>query len=199
MKHFDGKSFVVGIILGTLGVSTAFAAGSIQSANASAATATLNGTPLSLSKPFISVTMNGEQNANLYAPAEELLETLGYSVHYDTNANTLNVVSQETATNPVSVGSVVLDLSNHPGQKNIAESGSFQIKDNQTLALSITSTIKGGCADLFLFDPDGNELRIAIGSSNISKEILLKPGKWQYNCSGMFTDGGDLRIVGKIK
>ena len=33
----------------------------------------------------------------------------------------------------------------------------------------------------------------------MTKEIHLEKGTWQYNCSGMFKEGGIVRIVGTIK
>lgn len=95
-------------------------------------------------------------------------------------------------------GNVVINLANHANQRNIAESGSFQAENNQTLTLNITSDIKGGSVNLFLFTPDGEEQRIIIGSESMTKEIQLKQGTWNYNCSGMFEDGGSIKIVGSI-
>ena len=43
MKKFDGKSFAAGVIFGTLGISTAFAATGIKSAVLSDTVMTLNG------------------------------------------------------------------------------------------------------------------------------------------------------------
>ena len=31
------------------------------------------------------------------------------------------------------------------------------------------------------------------------KEIPLEKGKWQYNCSDIFQNGGNIKIVGTIK
>ena len=96
-------------------------------------------------------------------------------------------------------GNAVFNIANYTDQRNIAESGSFQAEDNQTLILNITSDIKGGTVDLFLFNPNGKEQRITIGSTNWTKEIPLEKGTWQYNCSGIFQDGGNIKIVGTIK
>lgn len=87
----------------------------------------------------------------------------------------------------------------YTNQKNIAESDSFQAENNQTLTLNITSDIKGGSVDLILFAPHGKEQRITISSTDTTKEITLEKGTWQYNCSGIFKDGGNVRIVGTIK
>lgn len=204
MKKFDVKSLAAGIIIGTMGVTTVFAASGIQSANLSNTTVTLNGVSLPLSKSLVSVTMDNEQSASLYVPANELLVNLGYSVNYDSNKNTLDLIPQsntshETADGITSDGNAVIHLANHTGQRNIAESGSFHAEDNQTLILTITSDIKGGTVDLFLFDPKGKEQRITINSTNTTKEIALEKGEWQYNCSGVFQDGGNIKIVGTIK
>ena len=74
-----------------------------------------------------------------------------------------------------------------------------EVTANQVLTLNITSTIKGGSVDLFLFDPNNKEQRITIGSADAAKEIALSKGIWQYNCSGMFNEGGNIRIVGTVK
>lgn len=202
MKKFDAKSLVAGVIMGTLGVTTVFAATGIQSVVLSNVTVTLNGEPLLFNRSLISVTMDNEQDASVYAPANELLETLGYSVRYDAEKNALNL----TPDNNRSLervgdadGTVVLNFTNHVNQTNIAKSGSFEADHNQALILTVTSDIKEGTVDFFLFGPDGKEQRIIIGSADITKEIPLEKGTWRYNCSGIFKGGGNIKIVGKIQ
>lgn len=204
MKKFDIKSMVVGIIIGTMGITTAFASSGVRSASQSNIQITLNGVSLPLSKPVLSVTMDEEQNASLYVPVNESFTNLGYGVNYDREKNTIDLIphsniSHETVDDNRSNGNAILNLANHTGQRNIAESGSFQAGNNQTLVLNITSDIKGGTVDLFLFDPNGKEQRITIGSTNMTKEVALEKGTWQYNCSGVFQDGGNVKVVGIIK
>lgn len=202
MIKLDGKSFVAGIMVGTLGISTAFAATGIQSAVLSNTAITLRGTSLPLERPLVSVTMEGEQTADLYVPADEVFGKLGYGVSYDGEKHILDLIpgGGSQAVNGSSVqGNVVMDLANHENQLNIAESGSFQAENDQILVINVTSDIKGGTVDLFLFDPSGKEQRITIGSSDMTKEIHLEKGTWQYNCSGMFKEGGSVRITGSIK
>ena len=140
MKKFNIKSLAAGIIIGSFGITTAFAA-----------------------------TVSGNDSS------------------YETSGG---IISEENA---------VLNLANHAGQKNIAESGSFEAEPDQTLILNVTSDIKGGSVDLFLFDPNGKEHRVTIGSDDMTEEIPLEKGVWQYNCSGMFKDGGNIKIIGTIK
>ena len=202
MIKLDGKSFVAGIMVGTLGISTAFAATEIRSAVLSNTAITLRGTSLSLDRPLVSVTMEGEQTASLYVPADEVFGKLGYGVSYDGEKHILDLIPGGTsqAVNGGSLqGNVVMDLANHENPLNIAESGSFQAENDQILVISVTSDIRGGTVDLFLFDPTGKEQRITIGSSDMTKEIHLEKGTWQYNCSGMFKEGGSVRITGAIK
>lgn len=204
MKKFNVKSFVAGILVGAMGLSTAFAATGIKSAILSDTTVTLKGASLSLDKPMILVTMDDEQTPVQYMPAEEILGKLGYDVHYDKAKNTIDLIPGkagpgEAAKNASVLENEILNLANHPGQKNIAESGAFQAGENQTLVLTITSDIKGGTVDLFLFDPNGKEQHIIIGSEDMIKEIPLEKGTWQYNCSGMFKEGGNVKITGTIK
>lgn len=203
MKKFDVKSLAAGIIIGTFGITTAFAATGIQSASLSNTKVTLNGSSLPISKSLISVTMDNEQDASLYAPVNELLEKLGYTVNYDIEKDTVDLIfgnnsSREVNGGTISDGNMVINLANHAGQMNIAESGSFQAGTNQTLTLTITSDIKGGEVNLFLFDPNGNEQRITISSADMTKEIALEEGTWHYNCSGVFKDGGNIKIAGTI-
>lgn len=94
---------------------------------------------------------------------------------------------------------VAMNFTNNADQTNIAKSGAFRAENNQTLTINITSDIKGGSVDLFLFDPNGKEQKITIGSSNMTKEITLEKGVWKYNCSGVFKDGGNIKVVGEIK
>ncbi len=204
MNKIHLKSLAAGIIIGSMGISTVFAATGIKSAVLSNMNVTLNEVSLPLNKPLLSVTMDNEQNASMYVPADELFEKLGYTVNYDSAKNTVNLVygdnrSHEAAVGSISDGNVVMNLSNHTNQKNIAESGSFQAENNQTLTLNITSDIKGGSVALILFDPHGKEQRITIGATDTTTEITLEKGTWQYNCSGIFKDGGNVRIVGVIK
>ena len=204
MKKLDVKSLVAGIIIGTMGITTVYAATGIKSAALSNTKVTLNGESLPLSKSLISVTMDNEQNESLYIPANELFEKLGYTVNYDGTSNTVNLIlknkrSQEIIGDIVTEGNVAMNFANNANQTNIAESGAFRADDNQTLTINITSDIKGGSVDLFIFDPNGKEQKITISSANMTKEIALKKGVWKYNCYGVFKDGGNIKVLGDIK
>ena len=202
MKKFDLKSFAAGLLIGTLGITTAFAAAGILSADLCDTKVTLKGAPLSLNHPLISVTMEDGQEPKLYMPADELLTSLGYTLHYDNGKNTVDLLpGNASLPDAVSYGNgdSVIALANRPEQRNIAESGAFQAEDNQTLILEITSDIKGGTIDFFLFDPNGKEQRIVIESSDIVKEIPLEKGLWKYNCSGIFKEGGNVKLIGTIR
>ena len=202
MKKFDIKSFAAGLIIGTLGISTAFAATGILSASLCDIKVTLKGAPLSLDHPFISVTMEDGQDPDLYMPANDLLTSLGYTLHYDNEKNMVDLLpGNDSLPDAASHGNgdPVIALTNRSEQRNIAESGSFEAEDNQILVLEITSDIKGGTADFFLFDPNGKEQRIVIESSDIIKEIPLKKGLWKYNCSGIFAEGGNVKLTGTIR
>ena len=202
MKKIDLKSFTAGLLIGTLGITTAFAAAGILSADLCDTKVTLKGAPLSLNHPLISVTMEDGQEPKLYMPADELLTSLGYTLHYDNGKNTVDLLpGNASLPDAVSYGNgdSVIALANRPEQRNIAESGAFQAEDNQTLILEITSDIKGGSVDFFLFDPNGKEQHIVIESSDIVKEIPLEKGLWKYNCSGIFKEGGNVKLIGTIR
>lgn len=91
----------------------------------------------------------------------------------------------------------VLNLANN-GQNSITQSGSFEAKDNQILTLTVTSDIKGGSVDLFLFSPDTHEQRITFSGSDEEKTIALSAGRWDYNCTGFFKSG-EITIIGEIQ
>ena len=93
----------------------------------------------------------------------------------------------------------VINLRNRNGQHNISESGSFVAEADQLLTLRITSSIRGGEVDLFLFAPDGTEHRFTIGRTLLTiHQIELTEGVWAYNVSGIFRDGGNITIVGTL-
>lgn len=218
MIKMDIKSLAAGIVIGTVGITTVFAATGIKSARLSSTAVTLNGEALVLENPLVLVafdTFDDGQDEVLYVPAKELLGKLGYIEQYDDVKDTINIIpgnqhllnvsneaglTGETVLGENSInGDMVIHLTNHTGQKNIAESGSFLAEDNQKLILTIASDIQGGTVDFFFFAPDGKEQRITIGAGDVTKEIPLEKGVWQYNCSGMFVDGGKIKIVGVIQ
>lgn len=197
----------------------------ISSAVFSSVRVTFNGESLLLRKPLVEVTAvnaaegipentaqnpvgNGE-NTSLYVSVDELLGKLGYTVNYDSASNTMDIVpgggslqngdGDAAALPTAEKGALVFNLENNPNQTNIAESGAFWVEEAQTLTLSVISDIKGGTVDLFLFDPNGKEQRITVGAECLEKEIALEKGIWKYNCSGIFKDGGTIKIEGRIK
>lgn len=194
MKQFDLKSAAAGFLAGVLVIGTAFAAGSgIQSATFNATKVSLDGKVLPLQNPLVSIVKAGEKNASNYMPLRELLESMGYTVEWDGGANMVCLTSPDTVITPNQKDGFTLTGSG----TIIAQSGSFHAEAGQTLTLTITSSIKGGSADFFLFDPNGKEQRITIGAENMTKTIPLSAGTWAYNCSGKFQDGS-VKIVGTI-
>lgn len=99
MKKFELKSLIAGIIIGTLGITTVFAASGVRSANISNMNVTLNGASFPLSKPLLSVALENEESENVYAPVNELLTNLGYGVNYNAENNTIDLI--KTAKNSV--------------------------------------------------------------------------------------------------
>ena len=93
MKKFDIKSMAAGMLIGSLGITTVFAATGIKSAVLSNTRIALDGEFLPLDKPLLSVTLDNEQDAGLYVPANILLEKLGYTVWYDGGNDCLHLVS----------------------------------------------------------------------------------------------------------
>ena len=81
------KSFVAGIIVGVIGLTTVFAAGSIKTAIFNENQVIYNGQTLSLSQPMVSVVKEGEKNASNYMPVRAVLEAMGYAVDWDSSRN----------------------------------------------------------------------------------------------------------------
>lgn len=92
---------------------------------------------------------------------------------------------------------VVLNLTSG-GQHSITQSGSFEVKDGQSLVLTVRSDIGGGSVDVFLFSPDNREQRFTFYGADETKTVTLSVGRWSYNYTGFF-ESGDISIVGKIK
>ena len=92
MKKFDVKSFAAGVLVGALGLTTAFAATGIKSAALSDTTVTRKGETLAFGKPLVWITMDDEEKPGLYAPVDEVFEKLGYGVHYDSGKNTVDLI-----------------------------------------------------------------------------------------------------------
>lgn len=95
MKKLDAKSLIIGLIIGSIGITTVFAAGGIKSAAFSNAKVTLNGVEISLSNSLVSIVKDDEEDAKLYMPVRELLENLGYTVNWDGAEASVNLISNE--------------------------------------------------------------------------------------------------------
>lgn len=94
-QHF--KSFVAGIIVGVVGLTTAFAAGSIKTATFNNNQVIYNGQTLSLSQPMVSIVKEGEKNASNYMPVRAVLEAMGYTVDWDGAKNAVIINGSDDA------------------------------------------------------------------------------------------------------
>lgn len=81
------KWFIAGVMVGAIGLTTAFAAGNIKSATFNDNQVIYNGQTLSLSQPMVSVVKEGEKNASNYMPVRAVLEAMGYTVDWDSSRN----------------------------------------------------------------------------------------------------------------
>jgi len=81
------KGLVTGIVIGAIGLTTVFAAGSIKTATFNENQVIYNGQTLSLSQPMISVVKEGEKNVSNYMPVRAVLESMGYTVDWDSSKN----------------------------------------------------------------------------------------------------------------
>ncbi len=81
------KWFIAGVMVGAIGLTTAFAAGSVKTATFNENQVIYNGQTLSLSQPMVSVVKEGEKNASNYMPVRAVLEAMGYTVDWDSSKN----------------------------------------------------------------------------------------------------------------
>jgi len=121
------------------------------------------------------------------------------STVYANNPNNIHEIIGETQVSDSAQPGTVIYRRNEVGQRNIVGSGSFTASEGQFLDLRISSSIRGGTADLFLFAPDGTEHRFTIGRTLLTtREVSLTDGVWAYNVFGQFS-GGDIIIEGTIR
>lgn len=81
------KGIATGVVIGVVGLTTAFAAGSIKTATFNENQVIYNGQTLTLSQPMVSVVKEGEKNASNYMPVRAVLEAMGYTVDWDSSKN----------------------------------------------------------------------------------------------------------------
>lgn len=87
---------------------------------------------------------------------------------------------------------------NSLNNKQIISSGAFEVESDETLIIEITSTIKDGGGDLFLFDPSGKQMQYSISDKNQTMEVHLTKGLWAYNCTGFWKGAGSVKIIGTL-
>lgn len=83
--------------------------------------------------------------------------------------------------------------------KQLISSGAFEVKAKEKLIIEITSTIKDGGGDLFLFSPSGKQMQYSISDENQTIEVHLTQGRWAYNCTAFWQGEGSIKIVGIMK
>ncbi len=201
MKFSNIKSFISGLVVGAVGITSVFASGVIQSATYNNYNITLNGNTLNITNPLVSIVKQGETTAQTYMPVREILQILGYSVQWYENSKTIDIITP--AINSYNINSdiknVVINLKNQ-NTFNMSESGNFYAKDGDKLKLQIKAELINGSVDFILFDPNGVQ-RKTITIDKMDEEIIieLSKGQWAYNCSGMFRGGGNLILIGTLE
>lgn len=87
------KVFIGGFIAGAIGLTTVFAAGNIISAEFNSNQVMFKGRSLDLSNsPMVSIVREGEDNATNYMPVRAVLEQMGYTVNWNGNTNTVEII-----------------------------------------------------------------------------------------------------------
>lgn len=91
MKKFDVKSVALGFIIGTIGITTAFAASGIKSATFNSSKVYFYGKEVPLKNQLVSIVKDGETNAQMYMPMRELLEYMNFIVEWNANDSSINL------------------------------------------------------------------------------------------------------------
>lgn len=94
MKSFNLKSLICGLLIGTIGtigITSVFASGTIKSAQYEEGNISFNGSIIPLKNSLVSVVKNGENESKIYMPAEEVLEYLGYNVECADSKHLINI------------------------------------------------------------------------------------------------------------
>ncbi len=91
MKKFNIKSFICGLLVGTISVITAFAAGGIKSAVYSNSKVYFYGNEVSLKNSLVAIEKDGSTDSQLYMPMRELLEYMNFNVEWNSNDGSVNL------------------------------------------------------------------------------------------------------------
>ncbi|AOT71870.1 stalk domain-containing protein [Geosporobacter ferrireducens] len=91
MKKLDIKSLIFGVIIGTLGVTTVFAAGGIKSATYSNSKVYFYGNEILLENPLVTIVKDGSSDGQLYMPMRELLEYMQFKVEWNSEDGSVNL------------------------------------------------------------------------------------------------------------
>jgi hypothetical protein len=93
MKKFDFKSFLLGIIVASVGVITVLTIGQIKLAIFSNAKIMLDSNIVELKNPLVATIKGGKKDSQIYMPVGELFNHLGYTVAWNSNDNTINLIN----------------------------------------------------------------------------------------------------------
>lgn len=94
LKNFNVKSLICGLligILGTIGITKAFAAEEIKLAKYENVKVSINNSIIPLKNSFVSIVKRGENDAKIYMPAMEILDHLGYNVEWNASEHSINI------------------------------------------------------------------------------------------------------------
>ena len=91
MKKFDLKSVVMGIVIGTISMTTVFATGGIKSATYSSAKVYFNGETVPLKNSLVSITKEGSSKPQLYMPMKDVLEYMHFDVKWNSTNQSVNL------------------------------------------------------------------------------------------------------------
>lgn len=85
MRKFDLKSIVLGLVIGTISVTTVFATGGIKSATYSSAKVYFYGEEVPLKSSLVSIVKDGASGAQIYMPMKDVLEYMNFNVKWNSS------------------------------------------------------------------------------------------------------------------
>lgn len=91
MKKFNIKSFICGLLVGTISVTTVFAAVGIKSATYSNSKVYFYENEVPLKNSLVAIVKDGSTDAQLYMPMRELLEYMNFNVEWNSHDSSVNL------------------------------------------------------------------------------------------------------------
>lgn len=171
MKRFNLKSFLWGIIVASICITTVLAARQIKLAKFSNAEIILDNSIIQLKNPLVVIGRGWKKDSQLYIPIEELLGHLGYMVNWNSNDNTVNL----TNTNIEDKNIRVYDHGIGENGKFITNEDYYNLNEGEVLVFNLYRINDGNMVDGVYKERQDLDLKIQIKNptGTIESEIVI--------------------------